>query len=139
MITGADIVAEARSWLETPFQHQGRIKGVGVDCAGVVIETGRALGLVDYVEEGYARQPNPKRMKTILGHYLTPISRYDARPGDIPWMRFIEPMHLGILSELDGRSTIIHAYASCGKCIEHTLDKKWQRRIVRYYRFRGIE
>ena len=29
-----DIVAAAREYLDTPFVHQGRVKGVGIDCAG---------------------------------------------------------------------------------------------------------
>jgi cell wall-associated NlpC family hydrolase len=29
----AAVVAEARSWLGTPFHHQGRVKAAGVDCA----------------------------------------------------------------------------------------------------------
>ena len=31
------IVAEARTWLDTPYLHQGRRKGHGVDCLGLVI------------------------------------------------------------------------------------------------------
>ena len=140
MITRDDIVAEARSWLGTPFRHQGRIKGVGVDCAGVVIETGRALGLTDYAEEGYSKQPNPYRMGHTLDLYLDRIYMSEAQPGDVYWMRFIEPMHLAIATQLDdGRPGLVHAYADRGKCVEHTLNDKWQRRIVRCYRFRGVE
>ena len=34
----AAVVAEARSWLFTPYQHKGRIKKVGVDCGGLLYE-----------------------------------------------------------------------------------------------------
>ncbi len=31
-----NIIAEARSWKGTPYQTKGRIKGVGVDCGGLL-------------------------------------------------------------------------------------------------------
>ena len=32
------VVAEARAWMHTPYQHKGRIKGVGVDCGGLIYQ-----------------------------------------------------------------------------------------------------
>lgn len=40
----ADVVAAARLLIHTPFGHQGRIPGVALDCAGVVVETALACG-----------------------------------------------------------------------------------------------
>lgn len=31
-------VAEAITWLGTPYHHQGRVKGVGVDCGTLLCE-----------------------------------------------------------------------------------------------------
>jgi hypothetical protein len=52
-------------------------------------------------------------------------------------MRFAgDPQHLAICAG----DTIIHAYESAGQCCEHRLsDDLWAARIVRVYRFRGIE
>ena len=36
LITRAAIVAEARSWLGTPYHHQASRKGAGADCLGLV-------------------------------------------------------------------------------------------------------
>lgn len=139
MNTRDEIVAEARTWVGTPFKHQARVKGLGVDCAGVVIETGRALGLLDYPEQGYSRQPSPNKMGGLLDQYLERIEVSEVLPGDIYWMRFIEPMHLAIATVLDdGRTGIVHAYSSVGKCVEHGLDNKWRNRIVRAYRYSGV-
>jgi branched-chain amino acid transport system ATP-binding protein len=52
------LVAEARCWLGTPFRHQGRIRGQGVDCIGLVLEPARALGLTDYRPGAYSRLPD---------------------------------------------------------------------------------
>lgn len=30
------VIEEARTWKGTPYQHKGRIKGVGVDCGGLL-------------------------------------------------------------------------------------------------------
>ncbi len=35
--TARDVLEIARSWEETPYAHQGRLKGVGVDCLGLLI------------------------------------------------------------------------------------------------------
>jgi cell wall-associated NlpC family hydrolase len=32
----AAIVAEARSWIGTPYRHQASLKGVGTDCLGLL-------------------------------------------------------------------------------------------------------
>ena len=43
MATGLDVVRMARTWLGTPYHHQGRVKGAGVDCGGLVIGVARFL------------------------------------------------------------------------------------------------
>ncbi len=37
------IVTETMSWLGTPYRHQGRRKGVGCDCLGLVLGVWRAV------------------------------------------------------------------------------------------------
>jgi NlpC/P60 family putative phage cell wall peptidase len=37
------IIAEARSWIGTPYQHQASLKGVGCDCLGLVRGVWRAI------------------------------------------------------------------------------------------------
>jgi len=32
------VISEARKWRGTPYQHKGRVKGVGVDCGGLIYE-----------------------------------------------------------------------------------------------------
>lgn len=32
------VVQEARSWKRTPYVHQGRVKGVGTDCGGMIYQ-----------------------------------------------------------------------------------------------------
>lgn len=48
----AAVVREARAWVGTPYHHEGKIKGVGCDCAMLLLESFVGAGLVDPVEVG---------------------------------------------------------------------------------------
>ena len=140
MTSRADIITEARRWVGTPFRHQGRVRGRAVDCAGLIIGTGLATGIIDgYQEIGYGRQPNPERMGGHLDQWMERIPVSEARDGDVYWFRFIQPMHVGFASTLpDGRAGVIHAWQDIGRCVEHGLDDTWRRRIVAAFRFHGV-
>jgi NlpC/P60 family putative phage cell wall peptidase len=47
------VVEEARSWLGTPFHHGARLKGVGVDCAQLLIAVYTSAGLVEVPQVGF--------------------------------------------------------------------------------------
>jgi cell wall-associated NlpC family hydrolase len=135
VIARSQIVAEARTWTNTPFVHQGRVRGVAVDCLGVIAMVGRALGLTDYDRTDYGRIPNPRRMRAELKAHLDEIAIAEARPGDIlhmAWGR--EAMHLGIVTELG----ILHAYSAIPAVVEHPLDDEWRGRIRFAYRYPGV-
>jgi hypothetical protein len=44
------VVAEARAWLGTPWHHEARVKGAGVDCGQFLAAVFEACGLVEHVE-----------------------------------------------------------------------------------------
>lgn len=134
----AAIVAEARSYIGTPFHHQGRVKGIGIDCVGLVIGIAHALGLSDFDTADYGRQPDPVAMGATLDAHLDRVNLSDIRPGDILWLRMIwEPMHLAIVTEVDPLR-IVHAYQRPGlsRCVEQGIDDAWRRRIVACFRYR---
>ena len=136
MPTAEDIIREARTWVGTPFRHQGRIKGVAGDCAAPVQCVANALGISDFVIRNYGREPVPEKMRKVLEEKLDPVEKNKMAPGDILWMRFgsNKPSHLAILTDT---GTIIHANERLGRCCEHILDEKWRKRIHRVYRYRG--
>jgi NlpC/P60 family putative phage cell wall peptidase len=53
VVSRAEIIAEARSWIGTPYAHQASVKGIGCDCLGLVRGVWRAV----YGEE--PEQPPP--------------------------------------------------------------------------------
>jgi cell wall-associated NlpC family hydrolase len=51
------VVAEATSWLRTPYHHHAAIKGVGVDCGFLLIEVYANAGVIERFDPGpYPRQ-----------------------------------------------------------------------------------
>jgi hypothetical protein len=68
---------------DTPFHHQARLEGVGVDCVGLVISVAREMGAVpaDWDVGGYGRVPDGKRLVHHLSERLVPVAqrRHGAR------------------------------------------------------------
>ena len=135
------IVAEARTWLGTRFHHQARLKGVGCDCAGLVVGVCKALGLSDFDKTDYTRQPDGVMLKRVCDENMTAIPLAEVRPGDALLFRFEQdPQHLAIVGDYaHGGLSIIHAYAPARKVIETRLDSAWLARAVSAYRLPGVE
>jgi len=135
-MTPDEIVQYARECLGTKFHHQGRVKGVGLDCAGVVCHVAERGNTPYYSPIDYPRYPYQGMMEKIMSEQSN-VVKVDGEPqkGDIILMRFgKEPQHLGIYTG----NGLIHAYETVGKCVEHGLDEQWQNKIVSIYRFVGV-
>lgn len=149
MTTRAEVVAEARRWLDTPFHHQGRTRGVGVDCGGLIGGVAVALGIVpanwwqttfDPLHGGYGRQPSHGRLQAICEAFMERIDLDAAGLGDAVLMRFrAEPQHLGILADYrHGGMSIVHALSSAGFVREHRFSAEWRACVVAAYRMHGV-
>ena len=44
------VIAEAETWLRTPYHHMGRIKGGGTDCLMLLAEVFEAAGVIPRIE-----------------------------------------------------------------------------------------
>lgn len=137
MIAGAAVVAEARRWLGTPYRHQARLLGVGVDCAGLVLGVGRALGLVDFDYHDYSASPHRGMLRGICDQRFLRLD--DVEPGCILLMSFVadpaQEQHLAIFT---GEGSIVHAYAHAGACVEHRYSNAWSARTRQVYRYAGV-
>lgn len=144
------IVAEARTWLNTPFQHQAHAKGLGVDCGGLVASVGVAVGA--FPEEswammfaehvGYSRTPANGALEAICYQFMKPIPTDSAREGDVVLIRFQdEPQHVAILAPyVYGGLSIIHAYsrAAPGRVVEHRMADVWRARVAEAFAYPGV-
>ncbi|MCU0938912.1 MAG: peptidase P60 [Burkholderiaceae bacterium] len=124
MTTRAAIVAEARTWLGTPWVHQHRAKGVAVDCAGLVIGVARALGLVppEWDINGYSRHPDGT-LAALCAAHMRRVSQAAMQPGDVLVLALqADPQHLGIVGDYrHGGYSLIHAASNAGRVIETRL------------------
>lgn len=139
MASRAEIEAEARSWRGVRWKHQGRTRR-GIDCAGLVVMVGRALGATDYDHAGYPREPDG----TFVGHFdraLERIAAADRQRGDVVvFTQSRHPCHCGILTERFGRLYVVHAHARRRQVIEEPLADAEAicGPATRQYRFPGV-
>jgi len=137
-VIGLEVVETARRYRGTPFQHQGRRIGLGIDCAGLLVGVAHDLGLSDWDMDGYPRIPDGKTMQAILRSEMVPIASDQIRPGDVLLFGFYQhAQHLAIITRVDP-IYIIHAYQPNDEVVEHRLDSVWQRRVRGAYRFPGV-
>lgn len=131
-----DILRVARTFLGTKFHHQGRLKGVGVDCIGLVVGVCKELEIphIDYIH--YSMRPDGTALRREIAKSLDAISRANKLPGDIAIFKVgLAPRHIGIITDVG----IIHTYRQVGYVVEHHMDEEWIKKLVAVYRFRGIE
>lgn len=119
------ILWTARQWVGTPYHHQGRVKGVGCDCIGLIIGVCQEIGLINFDFTNYERTPDGTAMMQELEKHCTPTN--NPEPGDLLVFRIKRnPRHVGLLTD----GGIIHAYQSAGKVVEHSLDQWWSDRVI---------
>lgn len=143
MITRAAIVTEARRWVGTPYQHQQRLMGVAVDCAGLVIEVGRALGSIDVHYSDYGMLPNRGLLRHLCDKHLQPITAIED--GCVLIMSFTnkpgEEQHLAIVTGErpdEPWQHIVHAHRQVAKAVETRYSEHWQVRTRAIYRYPGV-
>lgn len=131
-------IATARGFLGTPFVHQGRAPGLGLDCAGVAVAAGRELGaeIDDFL--GYGRVPSAGVFYEKLGQHCDRVQIREMRRGDFLIFEFdANPQHLAILTE-DSPTYILHASQPHRKVVEHRMDEAWKKKIRAVFRMRGV-
>lgn len=139
-VTREQIVAEAREWLGTRWQHQASVKGLAADCIGLVRGVALNLGLLNDPEQlrpwmDYGRIPDGAKLRQGLDRFMQPVDPAQSMLGDVLLMRFErQPQHVAIVTDVG----IIHAYAAARRVVEHGLDAQWRSRIVGAYRWPGV-
>ncbi len=113
------VVAEALSWLGTPYAHRQRLKGVGVDCAQLPFAIYAAAGVIAPAEPGpYASQWHLHRGEELYLQHLEALGareivRAEAQVGDFALWRYGRTFsHGAVLVGPGGR--IVHACRGLG-------------------------
>lgn len=133
------VIAEARSWIGTPYRHQGARRGVGCDCLGLLRGVWRGV----YGTEAEAPGPYaPDWAEAGGGDALMAAARRhcrekacaDAAPGDLllfRWRPNLPAKHAGILVSGD---RFVHAYQGMAVTAS-ALVPQWRRRIAGVFAF----
>jgi NlpC/P60 family putative phage cell wall peptidase len=106
------VVAEARSWIGTPFHWQASVKGVGCDCKGLISGVARALGRAEgdsfYAQLADYAKVDPRLLRTGMADLFDAVA-WPPQPGDILVMMMAgRAQHLAIMAD---RDEVIHTYA----------------------------
>jgi NlpC/P60 family putative phage cell wall peptidase len=135
-----DIVALARSWIGTPYVHQGSVKGAGCDCLGLLRGVWRELH-GDEAEDIPPYLPDfdasgGETLRDGLARHLSSIALADIGPGDVVLFRMVagaSARHCAIVGERDGVLTLIHARQN-KRVGEEALTGFWRKKLA--YAFR---
>lgn len=137
-----NIVAEARSWIGTPYRHQASLKGVGCDCLGLVRGVFRAIwgdepeAVPPYTPD-WAEATGRDTLFAAATRHLITIDPVARRPGDVllfRWRAGLPAKHAAIVVST---ATMVHAHD--GACVaEVALAPWWRRRIAGAFRFPGV-
>ena len=131
----AKVVAEAETWLLTPYHHMGRVKGAGTDCLMLLAEVYEAAGVVPHVEVPF--YPPDWHLHRDAERYLDGVMRYAreiAGPpdlGDVAVFRFGRCFAHGAIVTRWPR--LIHAYVRTGVTYGDASGAPLAGRPVRFF------
>jgi len=138
----AQIVAEARAWIGTPYRHQASLKGIGCDCLGLVRGVWRAL-LGDEPERAppyapdWAEALRDETLAQAAARHLIPIACGEFQPGDVllfRWRAYLPAKHAAIVTAPD---LMVHAHDGAA-VTEVAIAPWWRRRLAYAFRFPGV-
>lgn len=136
---GNRIVAEARSWIGTPYRHQASLKGIGCDCLGLIRGVWRAVHgdepePVPAYAPDWAEASGRECLVEAARRHLIEIEAAAVAPGDVVlfrWRAGFPAKHAAIVSAPD---LMIHAHDGAAVA-EVALAPWWRRRLGFVFRF----
>lgn len=132
-------IEEVRKEIGTPYRLQGRLSGVGIDCAGLPVVAAKRCGINVVEASNYGRRPDPAiLLKCMEETGLKKLSGLqEAVPGDLLVLRFeLSPRHLAVVTGVDGdKIRIVHAWLQKKRVVEHDLPAEWRPFLFGVYRF----
>lgn len=136
-----DIVAEALSWKGTPWHHNARVKGQGVDCAQLLVAVYHAVGLIElpqlenYPRDWHLHKQEPKFLNYLLG-YADRTEQWAL--GNVAMFQYgRHASHAGIIV---GEQKICHAWIDVHEVtVTDLTNAPMASRLVGIYQLKGIE
>jgi hypothetical protein len=129
------VVAEATTWLGTPYHHMGRVKGAGVDCLTLLAEVYERAGVIEHCETPfYPPDWNLHRSEELyLGGVLDRAIEIAGppQPGDIGLFKFGRCFAHGVI--VTAWPQVIHAHYRAGVIGGDATQGDLVRRAVRFF------
>jgi len=152
MIDKKTFANQARTWIGTKFHHQGRLKKTcgscgGCDCIGLLIGVIKELSMektigcnsIDCIDKkDYRRIVTTSALEDNIKQYFQEKNKCFLEVGDIVLFCLKDskyPHHIGVINEICGELTLIHAFLDAGYVVEHILDEYWISSIHSVYSF----
>jgi NlpC/P60 family putative phage cell wall peptidase len=141
-ITADAVIAEARAWIGTPYQHQASLRGIGCDCLGLVRGVWRALfgdepeAVPPYAPDWAEAAAGEPLAEAALRHLIR-IDPSMFRAGDIllfRWRAGVAAKHAAIVT---APHLMVHAHDGAAVA-EVAIAPWWRRRIAYAFRFPGV-
>lgn len=127
-----DLVAES---IGTPFHPQGRLRGVGLDCAGIALAISKDLGVLRHDQNNYnVRALELGYLDRQLEQAFDRIELDQVLDGDIVsfWTRTPgSAEHMAILTPPD---RMVHSCLMAGRVVEISRST-WMKKAVSAFRF----
>ena len=131
----------AQTWLGTPWHHEARIKGAGVDCLQILIAVYHEAGLIDdihpdsYSPDWHLHRDEPRYLQGLLA-YCDPVDA--PLPGDIVMFQYgRHAAHGGIVLDWP---TILHAWRDQRMVVTSDVSNTpvLSERVAGFYRLKGL-
>jgi len=111
------VVEEALTWIGTPYHHQGRIKGAGVDWGMLPAEVYAAVGVIepietpDYQPDFHLHRGEERYLGLVEAHAVRVEGR-DPLPGDLALFRYGRVISHGAI--VIAWPLVVHSYITAG-------------------------
>jgi cell wall-associated NlpC family hydrolase len=130
----AAIVAEALSWVGTPFHHAAGVKGAGCDCVHLLYRVGQARAFVPsgelpaYKPQWFQHRGEPLFLQGLKAAGAICVPR--GSPGDIAMYNFGRHAAHGAI--LIDANSMVHAFSPVG-CITRGDRREFAARFDSYW------
>jgi len=129
----ARVVAVAKEFVGTPYHHEGRLKGIGIDCATIIAEVFERAGVVPHIDlPPYSPMWHVSRDEERYTEFIRRFAQEvtglrGPLPGDIVCWKFHRCFAHGAI--VVDWPTVIHAFINIG-CVEDDALKNQVLAIV---------
>jgi len=128
------VVEYVRSLLGTPYVHQGRLPGIGIDCIGVISCAANHLGIPHTDNTCYRSRPTGVLVPKFIEAGLIRRDDLEVEPARILVFEFRKgnPQHIAVATSKD---RMVHTHAGIKSVVEHQIDTKWRDRLHSVWEF----